>query len=545
MGLIFETARPAGSAVPERADVACFVGFVARRRSVPLPQAVREQLVASGWVTGPWEREGGVDTLENLPVLIDSWALFDEIFAWDERPVSETPDPVSGQIAHCATYLGAAVRDFFVRGGRRAIVVRVGDPFPFQISADDLISADDRATQQRVCLLRLIPHLPNDSAPAFAFDPTEPSSWKGMHHLYGLSEASLLCLPDLPDICSVNTAPLTEPLPLLPRPEGFVACSGVEAVANGDTDLAALRAPRLDRAGYETWRKAVVAVRGYLDRCRRDVQLVAALPLPQKAPTPSDDAESAVLAHTDMPTFLHRLLNPDSGQRAGDDRAASAFVQLAYPWLRTSTSIDLPEELAPPDGVLAGLLAANALTRGTFRSAAGDFSQRRLHDLTGAEPSPSWGIGPDCPAARLARRVCLFAPMPGGWFLVSDVTTAADEAWRLGGASRLMGVILRTARAWGEAVVFEANGPQLWTRLRRSLEELLARFWQAGALAGSSAAEAFSVRCGPDTMTRNDLDTGRLLVEIAVRPALSVEQITVVLALANPGLPTRILGSAA
>ena len=40
----------------------------------------------------------------------------------------------------CASYLGAAVRSFFARGGRRAMIVRVGDPWPYLVA--------DRAAQQ-------------------------------------------------------------------------------------------------------------------------------------------------------------------------------------------------------------------------------------------------------------------------------------------------------------------------------------------------------------------------------------------------------------
>lgn len=540
MSLIFETARPVTASQPERADVACFVGFVARRRGVALPPAVRDQLAAAGWVNGPWRRsEAGLESLDDLPVVIDSWTLFDRLFAWDQRPLGQVPDPVTGELAYCATYLGAAVRDFFAHGGKRAILVRVGDPFPY------LESASNRAARRRNRLHQLLPDLAGGTG-ATPFTPTDPRAWRGMHHLYGLAEASMLCLPDLPDICAGEPAPPPTLLPVLPEEEGFVTCGGVEAELQADAGLRNLGAPRLDGSDYGPWRVAVAAARAFLANYRRDVIFVGALPLAQQdARRPS--SAGGVHAQADMLAFLRRAgVFETAGQyQAGDLSAASAFTQLAFPWLRTRDAADLPEQLAPPDGTLAGLLAANALARGTFHSAAGDFAQRRLVDLAHAEPIPGWGAGPDSPDAQLARRVCLFAPLPGGWSLVSDVTTSADEAWRFGGASRLIGVILRTARARGEAILFEANGPQLWTRLRRGLEELLAAFWQAGALVGASAAEAFSVRCGPDTMTQNDLDNGRVITEITVRPALSVERITVVLALANSGLATGEIRSAA
>jgi phage tail sheath protein FI len=175
------------------------------------------------------------------------------------------------------------------------------------------------------------------------------------------------------------------------------------------------------------------------------------------------------------------------------------------------------------------------LTRGTFNSVAGRFALPRLNDVHGTVPPISWGAGPDSPSEKLSGRVCLFAPTPDGIALQSDVTASPDPAWRSGGASRLMSALIRAARLTGESVLFDGNGPAVWTRVRRSLEDLLEAFWRQGALAGSSAADAFSVRCDRSTMTQNDIDNGRLLVEIGVRPAASIERITVVLNLASSG----------
>ena len=129
MPLEFDTARVSVSAAPQRTDITCFVGYV-RTRSAPLPRQVTEDLRAAGWIDGPWRRsEAQVRTLEQLPVVVESWDAFDQIFDWRSRPVA------AGSAATCASYLGAAVRRFFAQGGRRAIVVRVGDPWPFMDAA--------------------------------------------------------------------------------------------------------------------------------------------------------------------------------------------------------------------------------------------------------------------------------------------------------------------------------------------------------------------------------------------------------------------------
>jgi phage tail sheath protein FI len=115
------------------------------------------------------------------------------------------------------------------------------------------------------------------------------------------------------------------------------------------------------------------------------------------------------------------------------------------------------------------------------------------------------------------------------------VTTSPDAAWRAGGVSRMLASLVRAARATGEAELFGANGPALWTRVRRHLESLLTEYWQEGGLGGTTLDDAFEVRCDRTTMTQADLDAGRMVARIVVLPAASVERITVVLALSSTG----------
>jgi len=534
MSLVFDNAAPLVPGEPERADVACFIGFVARRRERPLPAAVRAQLRDAGWVDGPWRKgDAAIESLDNLPVVIDSWALFDQLFAWEQRPVGRAADPVTGALPRCASYLGAAVRSFFARGGRRCVVLRVGDPWAF------LESTSNRSARRRARLSRLVPGFDTTLPP---FDPTDPRGWRGIEHLAGLGQVSLVCLPDLPDACSSEPWLPATGLPVAPEPEGFVECSATELPLPEDRGLRGLLAPRLDSQGFGPWRVAVAAVRAFLAQHQREALLVAALPLPREdARRPG--ARGGVHAMADLVGFLRRsgVLETEGQHTAGTLTVASAFVQLGYPWLRTRDASDLPEGIEPPDGALAGLIAHGALMRGTHASVAGDHSSALLRDVTGSVPEASWGAGVDAPAQILARRLCLFAAQPGGWALQSDVTTSADEAWRPGGVSRLMASLLRAARRRGLAVAFDSNGPTTWLALRRALEHLLTGFWRAGALAGVRPDDAFSVRCDRNTMTQNDLDRGRLVAEISVRPAASIERITVVLQLTNAAAPQALL----
>ena len=88
MPLEFDTARVSVPAAPQRTDITCFVGYV-RMRNALLPRQVTEDLRAAGWIDGPWRRSAAqVRTLEQLPVVVESWDAFDQIFDWRSRPVA-------------------------------------------------------------------------------------------------------------------------------------------------------------------------------------------------------------------------------------------------------------------------------------------------------------------------------------------------------------------------------------------------------------------------------------------------------------------------
>jgi phage tail sheath protein FI len=215
--------------------------------------------------------------------------------------------------------------------------------------------------------------------------------------------------------------------------------------------------------------------------------------------------------------------------------ASSAFVQLAYPWLRTTRSPIVLEGLEAPDGTLAGLLARNALVRGTFTSATKIppvdvidlVPELTTYETQVPASKPTW-TGEET-ARPLVVRVSLFGFTPSGIRLLSDVTTFPGESYRPAPINRLVSVISRAARRFGETHVFEDNGPRLWGALERTIRNLLTKLWSLGALEGATPAEAFNVRCSRDTMTQNDIDSGRIVAVIGFQAAASIELITVTL----------------
>jgi hypothetical protein len=487
-GLLFEDQAPASANHPNRTDIALFVGFVRFRIGSGIPRRIQQWLSEAGWTSKPYARP--IDGLIDLPIPIENWPGFDQLFAWDQR--------ASGSYDG-STYLGAAVRSFFAQGGRKCYVVRAGDPF----------SIEAPATERLQAIERLIPGYLNRR---FDCSPADRQTWSGIGHLFGLPEVSFVCLPDLADATGMDRQRLPVPNQPPEGPEDFAECSIDPAPPAPDIPVREIRAPRSDKAGFANWTVAVNLVTAVLAERLREVELVAALPIPEELPLPDKKV-------------LFDLIE------------STAFLQLAYPWVRTPGSSALPETLESPDGALTGILARNALTRGTFRSAA----SLQAGDVFDVFPQ----LGREQMAAGgLIERVSLIGPSPEGLQLLSDVTLSGNETYRPGSVSRLVAAIVRTARRIGEGIIFETSGERTWGQVREQLNDFLRGLFEAGALRGGSAADSYQVRCDSSTMRQNDLDNGRIIASVQFDATTPIDTVTVVLVL-NEGRQMAVLASEA
>jgi hypothetical protein len=527
-GLSFITETAPVTSDPVRSDIACFIGFVARRTIEPrltgesdddylqrqLPAWLISWLKEQNWVPGWYGRTvEDIVGLSNIPVLIDTWDAFDSLFAWERRPLDS-----SGNV--CDTTLGAAVRSFFAGGGRRCYVVRVGDPWPFLISSTGYSKVSAFKLWAREALKSTV------SVPV----ASERESWLGVGHLFGLPDVSFLSMPDLPEIFSVESWPRKSEIETIVEEHFVEMGSRLEPVTR--QPLRNISAPRCDETGFCEWSSFVSLTGDFLRINAREVQLIASVPLPA--------CEMSFAGDPDLPddSLEKRIQMTAVKVRAARDaqwheteKIRTAFVQLVYPWIRNRDTARLPGDLAPPDGFLAGLLAANALTRGTWNS----IIRQPIKDIDAVEPVLDHAVVEDLPRPRLKDYVTIFGPTAGGMRIQSDVTSDVDESYRPANVSRLMSSLVRAARVIGEQSVFENNGEALWNRLKDRFSDLMAGLWAEGALSGASASDAFEVSCDRSTMTQADLDSGRVIVRVSFTAAMPIVRFVVVFALNDGG----------
>jgi hypothetical protein len=523
------------------------------RSTTPLTTALLDELRGRGFAprrllgtdeVRAWQR---VQALLNLPVRLESFEQFHQLFAWEQRPVLDRSqlDPDDPLLA---APLGAAVRAFFAEGGRTCYVVRTGDPVPLFDAAEARMAAfagdgrrpgsaneADAATRAAV-----VPGIGAEvrrtgSGESFAaaaelqFEPvpTDASLWQGIEHVYGLPDVSFVCLPDLIDACAQSIPRIRPPKDPLVLDEAFHECAE-PAQREPDHPGRRLAAPQLNSLGLEIWRSCLMHALRVLandERAfnRRDAQLIASLPL-------VGEGRNMPAAEDWMQWMKdHGWLTET---RSGEPPLIEARLQLGYPWLRTRNSDDCQGGVEAPEGTLVGVLARSALLQGSFRLAANQPVHRAVSMMPALDLIRATQHTVLTPVGdlSLAERVCLIAPSQRGFELMSDVTCAGEPLLRPGSVRRLINVVAHAARALGEEHAFEPNGEALWAEIRARLSDLGRLLADAGALA-ADAATAFVVRCGRDTMSQTDIDSGRVLAHIELAPAQPVTRISVVLAL--------------
>lgn len=515
-GLSFQLQKPTSTGSPNRMDIACFVGLVSVQQNASRDD-INQWLYEQSWLTAsrqykpPYDKHqtasyhrADAAQLLDVPIPIENWEQFAQLFDWKQRLYGEG---LSG-----AAYLATAVHSFFAQGGRKCYVVRVAEPLPYTATA----------TQRNALLQKLIPGFPD----AVNSTPADRSKWHGIGHVLGLPEVTMLCLPDLPDLMQTDVAKTqteTDHFSTETVTEQFVKCSDGVTAALPEQNMENILSPACDLAGYKKWGQAILRIKDFISEFRKDIQLVAAMPLPHLVAEESQEIQQ----------FMQQLSWQDEVSKV-EKSLSSAFVQLCYPWLNTVAGKLLPQGLEPPDGCLCGLLAGNALTRGAFRSVTG-LKQSGIQGLFPALRQENIFAKNIATKLPLIDRVSLFGNTLDGIGLLSDVTSSDSSNYRQANINRTISMVVRIAGQVGEEFIFENNGEHLWAEINQRLNDVLRMLFELGALRGKSAEEAFFVRCDRSTMRQQDMDAGRIIAQVHFEPAASIESIDVLLAMHQNG----------
>jgi len=196
----------------------------------------------------------------------------------------------------------------------------------------------------------------------------------------------------------------------------------------------------------------------------------------------------------------------------------SAYAAYYYPWisvLDNGVSVTIPS-----GGHVAGIYARNDIQHGIQNPPSG--TGLPLIGVTGLSASIS-----DAESETLVPRgINVIRSFPGTGILVwSSRTTSQDQAWKYVSIRRFIIFVEQSLQAGLQGAVFEPNGPNLWMNIRAAINSFLLIQWTAKALFGATPDQAFAVRCDDTTMTKSDIDAGRVIVQVglsALPPSVTV-----------------------
>ncbi len=202
-------------------------------------------------------------------------------------------------------------------------------------------------------------------------------------------------------------------------------------------------------------------------------------------------------------------LNP----RNNYDTKYAAFY---YPWIKVIDPESGLKRLVPPGGHVIGIYARSDTERGVHKAPANEVVRNTVElefNLTKGDQdilNPR-GVNVIRAFAGRGRRV---------W---GARTLSSDPLWKYVNVRRLFIFLEESIEEGTQWVVFEPNDEKLWARVRQTISQFLTGVWRSGALMGTTAEEAFFVKCDRSTMTQDDIDNGRLIVLIGVAPVKPAE----------------------
>jgi len=193
----------------------------------------------------------------------------------------------------------------------------------------------------------------------------------------------------------------------------------------------------------------------------------------------------------------------------------SKYAAYYYPWIKVTSAETGALNLVPPGGHIAGIYARSDTQRGVFKAPANETINGAVElefRLTDADQGRLNPIG-----------VNVLRAFPGrGRRVWGARTLSSDPAWKYVNVRRFFNFVEASIDRSTQWVVFEPNNEQLWARVVQTIKQFLRTQWRAGALMGRKEEQAFYVRADRSTMTQNEIDNGRLIVEIglaATKPA--------------------------
>lgn len=188
---------------------------------------------------------------------------------------------------------------------------------------------------------------------------------------------------------------------------------------------------------------------------------------------------------------------------------------LYYPWIRVSDPLSKTGKLrdCPPCGHIMGVYARTIQERGVWKAPAGTEAIVR-----GAIEVVQPLIKGDLDTINPLGINAIIPKTNYGIVIWGARGLHPDSSMRYVSDVLLNVNIKESIKNGTQWAVFEPNNNTLWSRVATSAQAFLDTLWRDGGLAGTSASEAYFVKCDKELNTDDVVNAGKLICEIGYAP---------------------------
>ena len=240
--------------------------------------------------------------------------------------------------------------------------------------------------------------------------------------------------------------------------------------------------------------------------------------------------QNALINHCELMRYRFAILDTPLGARLNDARSHrqnydTTRAAVYYP------GIVIPDRFSPPgelrtitsSGYMLGIIARTDVTRGVHKAPANEVVNGILQFETKLGKGEQDILNP-------LHVNCYrdFREQNRGLRIYGARVATSDPEFKYINVRRLLLFIEQSLDTGLQWAVFEPNDQPLWDTVKQSVSNFLVTVWRSGALEGLKQEEAFFVNIGYNiTMTQDDIDNGRMIVEIGVAPVKPAEFVIV------------------
>lgn len=191
----------------------------------------------------------------------------------------------------------------------------------------------------------------------------------------------------------------------------------------------------------------------------------------------------------------------------------SKFAALYWPWVKVADPLSNNRPVVqPPLGHICGVYARTDSKRNVGKSPAG-IVDGALRFITALEYEPTQTdrdyvypnkINPLISSAQTGKAV---------W---GARTISLESEWKYISARRLFMFVEKSIFNATHWVVFENNGPSLWSRVKTQLQGFLGNLFIDGYFAGTTPKDAYFVTADQSNNPQSSIDAGQVIIDVGI-----------------------------